>query len=530
MSLRTRRTGLTVATAAATFAGSVLLAVPASAGGGPDLEEFATEVKTREVMEHLEEFQEIADENGGNRASGTPGYDASGDYVQEELKDAGYDVQRQYFDFTSSTTVTETLTVGGAPVEVQALEFSPSGSVSGPLSTIAAGDATPGCEATDFTAANSGTVVLVPRGACTFAQKQQNAAAVGAVGVLVVNNVPDEPVNGTLGQGATGIPVGGVTQAVGTTLLGQLGQTAVLDIVVDVVETTTFNVIAQTPWGDPDDVIMLGAHLDSVPEGPGINDNGSGSAAILETAVELMDEDPTRNAVRFAWWGAEESGLVGSTEYVASLTEAEAAQITGYLNFDMVGSPNYVIGVYDADQSTYEAPVAVPEGSESLEQVFTDRFDSTGQPWVDTEFSGRSDYQAFIEAGIPASGLFTGADDIKTEEEVALFGGTAGIPHDPNYHSAEDDLSNIDREALEINSQAIAYATLALASDPTPLDLTDNGKDNGKDKGKGHGNEHGHGWGEGWGGGRGHGNGQGQGTGQGTGQGGGDDVGHHAAA
>ncbi|WP_299960569.1 M20/M25/M40 family metallo-hydrolase [uncultured Modestobacter sp.] len=505
---------MAVATAA-TFAGSVLLAAPASAGG-PDLEEFATEVKTREVMEHLEEFQEIADENGGNRASGTPGYDASGDYVQEELEDAGYEVQRQYFDFTSSTTVTETLTVGGAPVEVQALEFSPSGSVSGPLFTIAAGDATPGCEATDFTAATAGTVALVPRGACTFAQKQQNAATAGAVGVLVVNNVPDEPVNGTLGQGATGIPVGGVTQAVGATLLGQLGRTAVLDIVVDVVETTTFNVIAQTPWGDPDNVIMLGAHLDSVPEGPGINDNGTGSAAILETAVELLDEDPARNAVRFAWWGAEESGLVGSTEYVASLTEAEAGQITGYLNFDMVGSPNYVIGVYDADQSTYEAPVAVPEGSETLEQVFTDRFDQTGQPWVDTEFSGRSDYQAFIEAGIPASGLFTGADDIKTEEEVALFGGTAGIPLDPNYHTAEDDLSNVDREALEINSQAIAYATLALASDPTPLDLTDNGKDHGKGHGKG--NEHGHGWGEGWGGGRGH------------GTGGGDDVGHHAAA
>ena len=504
MSLRTRRTGLTIATAAATVAGSVLIASPASAGGGPSPNEFAREVDTGEVVEHLEELQEIADENGGNRASGTPGYDASGDYVQEELEDAGYEVQRQYFDFVSSTTVTETLTVAGAAVEVQALEFSPSGTVSGSLSAVAADDATPGCEATDFPATVADTVVLVPRGVCTFAVKQQFAAAAGAVGVVVINNVPDEPVNGTLGEGVTGIPVGGVTQATGQALLGQLGAAAVLDIVVDVAQTTTFNLVAQTPFGDPDNVIMLGAHLDSVPEGPGINDNGTGSAGILEVALELADEDGTRNAVRFAWWGAEESGLVGSTEYVASLTEAEVGQIAGYLNFDMIGSPNYIIGVYDADQSTYEAPVAVPAGSESLEQVFTDYFDRKRQPWVDTEFSGRSDYQAFIEAGIPASGLFTGADDVKTEEEVALFGGTAGITHDPNYHSAADDLSNVDRRALAINVKAIAYATWSLAQDPTPLDLTDNGHGHGHGHGGGHGGGHGSGDGHGGGSAKGH--------------------------
>ncbi len=182
---------------------------------------------------------------------------------------------------------------------------------------------------------------------------------------------------------------------------------------------------------------------------------------------------PTTNAVRFAWWGAEESGLVGSSNYVDALTDEEKAQITGYLNFDMVGSPNYIIGVYDADQSTYEAPVEVPAGSESLEQVFTDYFDRKSQPWVDTEFSGRSEYQGFIEAGIPASGLFTGADGTKTPEEVALFGGTAGITYDPNYHSAADDITNVDETALGINSKAIAFATLTLANDATPLVLDD---------------------------------------------------------
>ena len=477
MSLRTHRTALTVATAAATVAGSVLLAAPASAGAGdgPSPTAFAQRLKPIEVVQHLKALQRIADANGGNRASGSPGYDASGDYVQEQLEAAGYDVERQYFDFTSSHTVTQTLTVGGTAVDVIALEFSPSGTVSGPLSALPTGDATPGCEATDYPASVAGTVVLVSRGSCAFAVKQQLATAAGAVGIVIANNLP-EPLNGTLGGPVEGIPAGGVTQAAGQALLGQVGAPVVLDVEVEVTETSTFNVIAQTPFGDPDNVIMLGAHLDSVPEGPGINDNGTGSAGILQVALELAEVEDTQNAVRFAWWGAEESGLVGSSEYVASLTEDEAGQITGYLNFDMIGSPNYIIGVYDADQSTYEAPVAVPPGSESLEQVFTDHFDSRRQPWVDTEFSGRSDYQAFIEAGIPASGLFTGADDVKTEEEVALFGGTAGITHDPNYHSPGDDLQNVNRLALGINSRAIAYATLQLAQDPTPLDLTDNGR------------------------------------------------------
>jgi Zn-dependent M28 family amino/carboxypeptidase/DNA-binding CsgD family transcriptional regulator len=215
---------------------------------------------------------------------------------------------------------------------------------------------------------------------------------------------------------------------------------------------------------------MLGAHLDGVPEGPGINDNGSGSATLLETAVQLADAGETTNAVRFAWWGAEEVGLVGSYTYVDSLSEEEAGDIATYLNFDMVASPNYVVSVYDANESTYEAPVEVPAGSIATEKAFTDYFDSIGQPWIDTAFDGRSDYDGFISAGIPASGLFTGADDIKTEEEFELFGGTVGIPHDPNYHSAGDDLANINQEALGITSKAIAFVTASFAEDTSAID------------------------------------------------------------
>ena len=165
-----------------------------------------------------------------------------------------------------------------------------------------------------------------------------------------------------------------------------------------------------------------------------------GSAGILETAVQLAKVNKLNNKVRFAWWSAEELGLLGSEHYVYDLVEnnpAELDKIATYVNFDMIGSPNYQIGVYDADQSTYEAPVDVPDGSIETEKVLTDWFDSVGQAWVDTEFSGRSDYQAFIENGVPASGLFTGAEQPKTAEEKALFGGTAGLAYDANYHSPE---------------------------------------------------------------------------------------------
>ncbi len=154
---------------------------------------------------------------------------------------------------------------------------------------------------------------------------------------------------------------------------------------------------------------MAGAHLDSVIEGPGIQDNGSGSAALLETALLMANLNP-ENTLRFAWWAAEEQGLVGSADYVAGLSPAELDRIALYMNYDMIGSPNYFFGVYDADESTFEAPVAVPPGSTAIEDVYESYYTLIGEPYDDTEFSGRSDYEAFILAGIPSGGLFTGAE------------------------------------------------------------------------------------------------------------------------
>jgi aminopeptidase Y len=226
---------------------------------------------------------------------------------------------------------------------------------------------------------------------------------------------------------------------------------------------TTYNVLAESAAGDTNNVVMVGAHLDSVNAGPGINDNGSGSAAILETA-RMMAKVKPRNKVRFALWGAEESGLVGSTFYVNNLSDEERTKIALYLNFDMIGSPNHVFFIYDGDDSDAVGAGPGPGGSAEIEKVFEKYYTERGIPFQGTDFSGRSDYGPFINiAGIPSGGLFTGAEGIKTAEQAARWGGTAGQAYDPCYHLACDTYANNNDTALDVNADAVAYATLQYA-------------------------------------------------------------------
>ena len=206
---------------------------------------------------------------------------------------------------------------------------------------------------------------------------------------------------------------------------------------------------------------MAGAHLDSVHEGPGINDNGSGSSALIEVA-EQMAKLKLPNKLRFAWWGAEEANLVGSNFYVSQLDEAGLADIEMYLNFDMVASPNYGLFIYDGDGSGFG--LVGPDGSDDIEALFEEYYADRDIPSEPTAFSGRSDYQAFINNGVPAGGLFTGAEVVKTAGQVAKWGGTAGIAYDPCYHAVCDTIDNLSHEALDINSDAIAYVVYLYAS------------------------------------------------------------------
>jgi len=429
------------------------------------------------ALEHLEAFQRIADANGGNRAAGLPGYDASVDYVVDTLEAAGWDVTLDEFDYTYiGPSELEQLTPVQATYETGAFSGSGSGEVTGNVVAVdinLTGDraSTSGCEAADFAGldfSGPNDIALVQRGTCNFGDKAFFAEQAGAEAVIIFNqgNAPDREAlivadassrtDGTPVQ--HGIPVVGASFAQGVAL-SAAGATARV-FVPEPESRPQVNVIAELEGRNDDNVVMAGAHLDSVQAGPGINDNGSGSASLLEIAQNMSKVKP-ENTVRLAWWGAEEDGLLGSTAYVDGLSQAEKDRIALYLNFDMVASPNYIFMVYDGDESGFPAPVVVPEGSEAIEDLFESYFTKVGQPYDDAEFSGRSDYQAFIANGIPSGGLFTGAEVVKTQEQEDIWGGVAGESYDQCYHQACDDIGNISVEALDVNIDAIATAVLA---------------------------------------------------------------------
>ncbi|MDV8055886.1 MULTISPECIES: M28 family peptidase [unclassified Rhodococcus (in: high G+C Gram-positive bacteria)] len=422
---------------------------------GPGLSEAVTE---EALVGHLEQLEAIAAENDGNRAAGTAGYDASVDYVVSQLESAGFEVTTPEFDFDTFEAQTQTLSVAGAEIPVFALSYSPTTTAEGITARVVGAPAgADGCEATDYTGLDlAGAVAVVPRGVCPFGVKQTVAAELGAAAAIIVNNEPGPLDSGTLGDTDTArIPTGGVSQEDGAAVLAAPEVT--LTLVTETETTTSRNIIAQTTTGSTENVVVTGAHLDSVPEGPGINDNGTGTAAVLETALQMGSAPEVTNAVRFAFWGAEENGLVGSTEYVEGLSDEDKRNIALYLNFDMIGSNNAGYLAYDGDDSDQVGEPAGPAGSDAIERTFVERLATEGVAVDGTDFDGRSDYGPFIEVGIPAGGVFSGADENKTGAQAEKWGGTADQTFDENYHTDQDTLANVDRAALAKNGAAVAY-------------------------------------------------------------------------
>ena len=466
---------------------ALLLPVPAALAGPVDPCERQTNNTYRKLLdcvtldgvrEHQAALQKIADNNDdpfypGTRAAGTKGYADSVDYVAGLLEDAGYKVTLDPFEFQFVfPPLLQQLTPDNAVYETGTFTNSGSGDVTGnvipvDINLVPPRASTSGCEAADFAGldfSGPNDIALIQRGTCTFADKALNAQTAGAEAVIIFNqgNSPDREglIVGTLAPATPRIPVVGASFADGEAL-AQAGSTAHVRVPPSQTRTDV-NVLAELPGKNTNNVVMAGAHLDSVTAGPGINDNGSGSAALLETALMMAKVKP-ENTVRFAWWGDEEGGLIGSTAYVNGLSQAEKDRIALYMNYDMVGSPNYIFMVYDADESSFEAPVAVPPGSTAIEDLYESYYTLVDEPYDDTAFDGRSDYQAFIEAGIPSGGLFTGAEVPKTAEQAAIWGGIAGQPFDPCYHQACDTFDNVDEHALEVNSDLIAFAQLTFA-------------------------------------------------------------------
>ncbi|MGH2981252.1 MAG: M28 family metallopeptidase, partial [Solirubrobacterales bacterium] len=315
------------------------------------------------------------------------------------------------------------------------------------------------------------------RGTCPFVQKYQNAKDAGAVAALIFNDGFEgrvEPLFITSPPNI-GIPTIMISSTVGQSLYTEAQSGPVtLQVVVDATTTPNeeVNVIADSRSGNRGRTIVVGAHLDSVEEGPGINDNGSGTSAILEVAEQVSNlSNEPRNRLRFAFWGAEEAGLVGSTAYVDQLVaNGNIGRIEANLNFDMVGSPNFVRFVYDGDLSDSPPPPSgAPNGSAQIEQLFLRHFASRALPTDPTAFDGRSDYGPFIANGVPAGGLFTGAEGIKTPQQEAIYGGVAGLAYDPCYHQACDTFTNLSRRALNQMSDATAHSVWTLARSRSPV-------------------------------------------------------------
>jgi len=441
---------------------------PGSPAAAPDLGRgLAGKVTADGMFVHLRALQDIANANRASRAEGTPGYDASVEYVAKALRSRGFDVTTPQFDrLYTAFPGKPALTVAGRSYQVDQASLlvrTPPGGLTGqPIRPTQPA----GCTASDYpSVVPKGAIAVVDDSRCSVVDKQNSAVAKGAVALIVVSQPSGAGAPPTLFNpryyDQLHVPVA-VVGAYGAAVLAHA--TAPVRLVLDAenIKLTSRNVLAQTKTGSPHEVVMVGAHLDSPRGGPGINDNGSGVAAVLETALQLGPLPPVNNAVRFAFWGAEEEGLNGVMDYVFGLDRDQLNDIALYLNFTMLGSPNAGFFTDDGDQSGPPGPgVAsgdVPEGSAGIERTLFGYLSLAGKRPADMPLSTRTDYHPFMVAGVPIGGMTAGASQTKTTVQARLWGGQPGVWFDPNYQSARDTVDNINREALAVMGSGVAFA------------------------------------------------------------------------
>ncbi|MDT5101421.1 MAG: hypothetical protein QOC76_5158 [Mycobacterium sp.] len=425
--------------------------------------ELADKIGVDGMYVHLRKLQEIADANNRSRADGTPGFDATVDYVAQTLRDKGFDVQTpEYERLGVASPGMPTLTASGRDYPVdQASLLTPT--PRGGLRAVTQRPQKPaGCTAADYgTARMANAIAVVDDTGCSIVDKQNTAVAEGALGLLVVS---DAGRRGLFPPGyyrALTVPVA-VIDAGADAALRRTSATVLLTLDAKAAMVKSRNVLAQTKTGDPRNVVMAGAHLDSVAGSPGINDDGTGVAALLETAAALGPRPQIANAVRFGFWGAEEAVLAGSTKYVQSLNGDQLSDIALYLNFDMLGSPNAGFFTYDGDQSGQANPDVpantVPVGSAGIERTMAGYLNLAGIRPADLPLGKASDYSPFLDAGVPIGGTTTGVAQRKTELQARLWGGVAGVAFDRNYHLPGDSVDSVNRDALAVTGPAVAFA------------------------------------------------------------------------
>ncbi|KAH3732867.1 M28 family peptidase [Pelomyxa schiedti] len=423
------------------------------------------------IMLKLNHLQDISTQYNNTRDDITGGYMAALQYIQEAISEYPVTISQQNFNYSYSETLPSTTWFKVLqPVE---LTFSlgvdyetgyNTPSAAAISSSPVVGIRNYGCLDSDWSETVIGAVAILPAGGgCTWLTKSAFASNYGVSLMIGYNSAsadsstPYMPFYGFAPiQDGSAIGGIGVTYSTGIMLLGLL-PTLTLDVNIDTrVETVeTANLIAETESGNPNSIVLMGAHLDS--DGPGINDNGSGSMVMLEIALETLKSRMkpwVENKIIFAWWAAEEKGLLGSQAYIDSLSDEKRAAIACNLNLDMIASPNYITGIYNGSTMPYPANY----GSAIITDMFLSYFEDKGLNYQMQDMFGASDHYPFVAAGIPASGLFAGASEIKTTEQRVLFNGIADTPADPCYHEACDTTDNINQD--EIKTLAEAYANI----------------------------------------------------------------------
>ncbi|CAF1503012.1 unnamed protein product [Adineta steineri] len=467
----------------------------------------AESIRIDDVMDHLNAFQRIATSSNGNRAVTTIGYNHTLNYITDTLAaNTNFHVSEAFFPVRQFAMASDPILISSINGVTKTYTFSKDLSVADftyiELSTRANFMAfvgisvipNVGCSNDDWSNANppvAGRVALVKRGVCAFSDKGVLAAQNNAAAILIYNDgvTPDrvQPMAINLGQENVlpalflSFPVGQALADAAQDSSTNTGVQLVINL-VDLPLSPVGNICADTPTGDATQTIVIGSHSDSVPAGPGINDNGSGSAANLGLAIALAKLFQTstypkyKYRVRFCWWGAEEIGLLGSDYHVKQAKNATdvGERLQDYLinlNYDMLGSPNYIFGIYDGQTANNDTPSHALPGSNKITALFRDWFIRQKLPWNHTDFSGRSDYGPFLFEGIVAGGLFTGADEVKDQQTRDYMdqmlgqgmGGIAGAIQDPCYHQACDSIQNINVFAYEKMVQAAAFMLENLA-------------------------------------------------------------------
>jgi peptidase M28-like protein/PA domain-containing protein len=419
-------------------------AQPPSAGGA------------RDPWTHLRALAAVGARDRGTRAAGTPGGVATEELIAGRLRAAGFaarfeTVRFPFFDERRAPVVE---LPGGRRLapnrDVRTLAYSAGGDVRAPVRVVGGGRADAGCRDGDWRGFPRGRIAVVRRGVCPFAAKARAGQRAGAAAVLIDDRAATGsrgPVSGTLGAPGIRVPVVAVDAASGAALAGARGPVHVrVDAVSE--QRTARNVVGELAGTAPDRVVMAGAHLDSVPAGPGINDDGSGVATLLALANRIGSGPKPAATVRLGFWTAEELGLYGSRAYVRGLSAAERRRIKSYVNLDMVGSPNAVLETY---------------GSGATEAALRRALDARGPAPNRSSIGGASDHASFQRAGIEVGGVFTGASGRVSRASAERFGARAGRPADPCYHQACDTLRNIDRPVMERVADSVEAAMQSLA-------------------------------------------------------------------